>query len=135
MKQYQKEAEEFAKEGSKQAIERANHFNSEHMTPNDGIPLNYKKAYQDIKNGQIEETDELIYLRSDQVQKNLRDNSHVHAEEFIFKRADDLLNNMDQPMLEGQEPWCVRADTLSMDSGFFKTLVYINNYSFRKQQI
>lgn len=95
MKTYQREAEEFAKEGSKKALEYAKDFSIEGIDSKGETPFDHEKARQKIKQDQIEETEELQFLRSDKVQIYLRDNSRLNENEYFFKRAEDLANNIE----------------------------------------
>jgi conjugal transfer mating pair stabilization protein TraN len=95
MKKYQREAEEFSKEGSKKALEYAKNFQVGELTPKEGTPFDPAQACRDILQDQIKETEEVKFLRSDQVQIHLRDNSHLNEDEYFFKYADDLLNNLE----------------------------------------
>ena len=68
MKKYQQEAEAFSKEGSKKALEDAKNFQIGELTPKEETPFDAAQARRDIQQDQIKETEEVKFLRSDQVQ-------------------------------------------------------------------
>ncbi len=91
MKKYQREAEVFGKEYSKMVRD----FAIEEMTPKGEAPFDPERTQ--------EENEVTVFIKSDDVQKNIRDNSHLNEEEYFFKRSEDLIQGLEEVAWEENE--------------------------------
>jgi conjugal transfer mating pair stabilization protein TraN len=91
MKKYQNDAKAFAKEGSKNTIEQIQNNTFDELKRKEGGSFDQNSAKNQLTADNIEKTDIVNYLQSDEVQKNLRDNRRLSENEYFIAKADEMI--------------------------------------------
>ena len=92
---YQKEAKDFSKKNNAFAIDEMKEFSSDSIQQA-GVTFNATEAREQLKNGNLPNNEVSEFLKSDSVQRNVRDNHHLNVEESFIKNAEAVLENTNQ---------------------------------------
>jgi conjugal transfer mating pair stabilization protein TraN len=103
MKQFQKEAEKFAKEKAEFALDQAKNFSMKGIVSNTVKPFDPNKAQEQMKTEKIENIDTLDFIISENVQINLRDNKNFSKDEYFFKNSEAIDSSNIEEQIEELE--------------------------------
>lgn len=100
LRQFQREAENFAKAQTKFTLEQVELFSEEEIADKKEAPFDSKTARRQLEAGSTSELPEpLEFLASDKVQQNLRER-RFNEDEYFFKRSEEISGN---PIAEAAE--------------------------------
>lgn len=87
-----KEGAFFGKSSAKEAVQLIKEFPVEELRPPKSQEFDAKKAKEDLKNQNIENSEILEFVTSDELRKNTRDRKQFNEDEYFIRHSDDLTN-------------------------------------------